>query len=387
MDGVQVVPGGVGVRGRAVGERAEHVHRHLLDEAGRHCGYAVRAVAEDRLDPAHGARVEDAGPACVRVVGRITEARRPLAHQRRVGQDLDRPRHRVGRVDPVVLDADQVGEARPRGHPGPGEHPAVRGRHHVRSDRGIALVKRPDQRGLRVRPGRLAPVAGDKRVLDAEHRIARVTGLVADDEPVRAERGGVQPDPPEHRVGSEERQVDACVAGRGHVRAFGRGPVLVVPGRDQGAGPVQQVRVGGDVHAGQVGQRQAHALGQLDHVPLVGEQHGRAVGVVRPVQADGQRPCAVAGPGAGVQVVAAPGVVGLPGGDAVLDHDLTRGAGRADRHRHVPLRAGVRVQPEQVQPRRPVVGRHLGGRVPVGPYGVGGPGQAGAVLPVTAQRA
>jgi len=155
----------MGVRRGAVGEGAEHVRRHLPDEAGCHPRNAVRAVAEDRLHPAHGACVEDAGPACVRVVGRIAEARRPLAHQRRVGQDLDRPRHRVGGIDPVVLDADQVAEARPRGHPGPGEHPAVRGRHHVRSDRGIALVKRPDQRGLRIGTGRLAPVAGDQRVL------------------------------------------------------------------------------------------------------------------------------------------------------------------------------------------------------------------------------
>ena len=39
----------------------------------------------------------------------------------------------------------------------------------------------------------------------------------------------------------------------------GGDPVLVVAEREQRAGPVQQVRVGVDVHAGHVGERQAQA--------------------------------------------------------------------------------------------------------------------------------
>ncbi len=230
---------------------------------------------------------------------------------------------------------------------------------------------------------RFAPVAGDQRVVLPVFGVLGVTGLVADDQPA----AGVQPGPPEHRVGPEEGQVDPGVPGRGHVGAFGRRPVLVVPGRDQRAGPVQQVRLGGDVHPGHVGQRQAQGLGQHDHVPLVGEEHVRAVQVVRPVQADRQGSRRIRLARADVQVVAAPGVVGLPGRDAGLEHDLARGAGRADRHRHVPLRAGVRVQPEQVRPGRPVVGRYLDDRVPLGPHRIGRAGQSRSVLPVAAQRA
>jgi creatinine amidohydrolase len=79
---VEVVVRGVGRRGRAVGERPQHVRGHLYDEGRRGRGNAVRAVTEDRLHPAHGAGVEDAGPARVRVVGRITEAADALADQR-----------------------------------------------------------------------------------------------------------------------------------------------------------------------------------------------------------------------------------------------------------------------------------------------------------------
>ena len=82
-----------------------------------------------------------------------------------------------------------------------------------------------------------------------------------------------------------------------------------------------------------------------------------AAGVVGPVQADRQRAVVVVGDAAGavVQVVAAPGVVGLPGLDRVLDHDLARGAGRPDGDRDEPLRARLGVQPQQVGALRPVV--------------------------------
>ena len=52
--GVQVVPGGVAVRGGAVGEGAEHVRRHLLDEAGlvpeMPCGRSPK-IASSRRTP------------------------------------------------------------------------------------------------------------------------------------------------------------------------------------------------------------------------------------------------------------------------------------------------------------------------------------------------
>ena len=118
-----------------------------------------------------------------------------------------------------------------------GEHPAVLGRHDVGRDRRIALVTGADQRGLRVGSRPVTPVAGNERVVLPVQGITQVTGLVADDQPVAADRGGRQPDPPEQGVGPQKRQVDARIAGRGHVRAFGRGPVLVVAAGDQGAGP------------------------------------------------------------------------------------------------------------------------------------------------------
>jgi hypothetical protein len=141
VHGVEVVVSRVGVRGGTFGERAEHVLGHLLHENGGRRRDAVRAVAEDSLHPAHRAGVEDAGAARSRVVGRVAEAAGALADQRRVRKDLDRAWHRVGRVDPVVFHANEVAEAGARRHPGPAEHPAVRGHHPVRSDRGIALVE------------------------------------------------------------------------------------------------------------------------------------------------------------------------------------------------------------------------------------------------------
>ncbi len=150
---------------------------------------------------------------------------------------------------------------------------------------------------------------------------------------------------------------------------------------------MQRVRVGGDVHAGQVGQRQTHALGQVDQLALVDQEQEGALEVVGPVQADRQRAVGVGPGGALVQVVAAPGVVGLPGGDRVLDHDLARRAGRAHGQRHVALGARVGVQPEQVGAVRPACGRHRQRRAPVGVHGAGRLVQPGRALPAAAHRA
>ena len=65
-------------------------------------------------------------------------------------QHLDRALQRVGGVDPVVLDADQVREAVTLADPGPLVDPAGRRGDHERRVHRVALVDRPDQRGLRV---------------------------------------------------------------------------------------------------------------------------------------------------------------------------------------------------------------------------------------------
>ena len=124
-----------------------------LTKAGVRAADAVRRVAVDRLHPAHGARVEHPGAAGDRVVGRVAEAGPPWQTSGECDKHLDRPRHRVAGVDPVVLDADQVGEAGTLPHPGPGEQPAVRGGHRVGRGRRVALVEGADQRGLRVGTG------------------------------------------------------------------------------------------------------------------------------------------------------------------------------------------------------------------------------------------
>ena len=193
-----------------------------------------------------------------------------------------------------------------------------------------------------------------------------------------------QPGPAEHRVRPEEGHVHARVAGRGDVRPLRRRPVLVVAEREQRAGPVQQVRVGVDVHAGDVGERQAEALSQLDELPLVVQEHEGTAGVVGPVQADRQRAVAVIGDAAGavVEVVAAPGVVGLPGLDPVLDHDLACGGGGPDGDGDEPLRARLGVQPQQVGAFRPAVRRHGEGRFPVGLHRVGRADEDRLALPV-----
>ena len=236
---------------------------------------------------------------------------------------------------------------------------------------------------------RLPPVAGHQGVVLAVHRVLQVARLVADDQPPLPQSGAGHPGPPEHGVRAHEGDVRARVPGRRDMRPLLRGPVLVVARGEQRMRPVQQVRIGVDVHAGDVGQRPPGPLGQLDRLPLVVQEHVGAVGVVRPVQADRERPVAVVAHPAGpvVQVVAAPGVVGLPGLHTVLDHDLAGGTGRAHGHRHEPLGAVLRVQAEQVGTFRPVVGGHGQGRFPPGFHRVGRPDQLGLALPVPVHRA
>jgi len=60
----------------------------------------------------------------------------------------------------------------------------------------------------------------------------------------------------EQRLTAEERDVDPGVPGRGDVGPLRRRPVLVVPEGEQSAGAVEQLRLGGDLHAGDIGERQ-----------------------------------------------------------------------------------------------------------------------------------
>ncbi len=178
-----------------------------------------------------------------------------------------------------------------------------------------------------------------------------------------------QPGPPEHAVRAEEGDVHPGVPGGRDVSPLRRRPVLVVAEGEQRAGPAQQVRVGLDVLAGGVGERHAEALGQLDQLPLVIQEHVGALPVVGPVQADRERAVVVVGDPGGpvVQVVAAPHVVGLPGRHRVLDHGLARGLRRPHGDRDEPLRARFRVHPQQVAALGPVMGGDRRGTDPSAP--------------------
>ena len=103
-------------------------------------------------------------------------------------------------------------------------------------------------------------------------------------------------------------------------------------------------------------------------------------------QADRERAVVVAAR-PGVQVVAAPGVVRLPGGDRVLDHDLARGADRPHRHRNVALSTRRGVQPQQVGTSPPVGRLHRQRRLPVAAHGPGPGGQRMGGLHVQAATA
>ena len=133
---------------------------------------------------------------------------------------------------------------------------------------------------------------------------------------------------------------------------------------DQRTAPVR-------VDAGGVRDVVAVALKEADHRELVGEDEvpaprGRAAGVERPVVRHLVRPPGRRSP---VQAVAAPGVVGLPGGVRGLEQHLG-GAGVVADHEHdVVLLA--------------VVGPGQQGEVDPG-HPAGGDGEAGRDLPVAA---
>jgi hypothetical protein len=134
---------------------------------------------------------------------------------------------------------------------------------------------------------------------------------------------------PVHLVATEESQIDPAVAGGGGGLAHGGGPVLVVAQGEHRAGAVEQVRVGVQVDVGGVAERYPGVLGypdrgQLELEELPGPGHGL---LVRAVERHRPRAGLSAPVPTLVEAVAAPLVVGLPGGHRV-DHDQPAGVGR-----------------------------------------------------------
>ena len=122
----------------------------------------------------------------------------------------------------------------------------------------------------------------------------------------------------------------------------------------------EERRVGVQVDVGPVGHVEAEALHLVEHRELVAEEVGGALrpGLwVGPVEGDGARPVGEVLPAAGlhavVQRVAPPEVVGLPGGDAVLQHVGGRRGVVAHAQRDVLLLARVADQLQEVHARRP----------------------------------
>ena len=174
-------------------------------------------------------------------------------------------------------------------------------------------------------------------------------------------------------VPAEESQVDAAVARGGGGLAHRGRPVLVVAQGEHGAGAVEQVRVGVQVDVGGVAQRDAGVLsdpdgGQLELQELAGPGHRLLVGAVERHRPRARLPAPVR---TLVEAVAAPLVVGLPGGHGV-DHDQPAGVGRGPhRQRDVLLGTGVGVQAQQVVARRPPRGVDGRRRRPRRDHGVG----------------
>jgi hypothetical protein len=141
-------------------------------------------------------------------------------------------------------------------------------------------------------------------------------------------------------------------------------------GRDVPERSGQQVVVGIEVDIGEVGQRDAARLG-ADH-----DRHDRGVEVVHaahpvvgPVEAD--RPAATVTGRSGVEAVAAPDVVRLPGRDRHDQCDRAAGRGRGDDVGDLVLPARRTPQAEDVEPGVPA--RRVGGQAHV-PRGHDGPG-------------
>jgi hypothetical protein len=177
--------------------------------------------------------------------------------------------------------------------------------------------------------------------------------------------GGVA-DPSVDRVGAQEREVGAGVAGLRDHLAHRQRPVLVVATEDDRAGAVDDRRVGLQVDAGRIGEAYAAALGQLDQRENVVEYTAGGVIGVRAVEGDHQRPLVVRLPVRSVvQRVPAPPVVGLVGVDPADDQHRAAGGVRPDHDRDVALLAGRCPQQQQVAAGRPARGLDRRRRRPV----------------------
>ena len=168
-------------------------------------------------------------------------------------------------------------------------------------------------------------------------------------------------------VTAEESQVHPAVAGAHHVIAHVCRPVLVVPEREDCAGSVEQVRIGVQVHVGGVAKPMSGPLGEqqerkLEVQEVAGARHG--VGRIGAVEADRPGALGVLAGGTAVEAVAAPRVVGLPGGDRVDDHDPSLVRGSAHRQRHKLLGAVCPIEADQVVAGLPAAGVQRQRRLP-----------------------
>ena len=191
----------------------------------------------------------------------------------------------------------------------------------------------------------------------------RVLGrvLVTDLQAVGADGGRLQPDLAVAGVRPQEGEVDAAGVGRGRPLAHGLGPVLVVAQAEEAAVVREELRLGVQVDVGPVGHVQAEALEVEQQRQFVADEVGGArrpglrVGTVErhgPGAVGEERPPFAVGPV--VEAVAAPEVVGLPGGDAVLEHVGRHGGVVADGERNELLLAAVTDELQEVATGQPI---------------------------------
>ncbi len=195
--------------------------------------------------------------------------------------------------------------------------------------------------------------------------------LETDLQAIGTDRGRLQADLAVAGVGAEEGQVDPAGVGGGSTLAHGLGPVLVVAQAEEAAMVHEQLRAGVQIDVGPVGQVEPEALEVEQQRQLVADEVGcaRRPGLgVGTVEGDGPGAVGEGGPtapvGPVVEAVAAPEVVGLPGGDAVLEHVGRHGRVVADGEGDELLLAAVTDELQQVAAGQPVLRdvEHEGGR-------------------------
>ena len=227
-------------------------------------------------------------------------------------QDLDRARLLRADDDLIDLGADQLGELPAVGQVRTAEEGAAGLDHDPGGpDVGEAAVRRTDDQAFGLRVREVRPVDGHRRGVDAEQRIL-AGHLVVDLNPAVAERRVREPDPTEHRVCAEKCDVGAGIP-RGGDGGSHRRAVLVVPHRHHCGGAVEDFGCAVEVDAGEVVEPQAQPLRLGQHRKLAfDELAGAMLRQIWPVERDGTAPGRESAVCTGIEVAAAPAVVGLP---------------------------------------------------------------------------